>query len=744
MICFLFMLLFGLSKSFESKNEFKISSYSKELIRKNAKINSSLHLNSNLYFRQKNKFKSQVGVGPETVTKLPEGFVSWFEGWVHYYKYNNDTDISRPTMFFVNSKFFNQRTPVKDLSDKDDFGKKIIPDKNSFYLVLNKDSMNVYSTRNDPFLNQVDNLDYSFIEAIPLDKKYEGGVQDMFRFSIGYCIMVKVKLALELSSQTSAQRWIFCVNKEEEKMKLLQSLIKAKLYSQSKSGEIVSSEALAAQKSNENIADFLRNKRQSSKEDDLKKNQTAVDGYWITLQDWTECNMKCGGGLSFKQKMCVPPKGSGRPCIGDSVESKECNTQACPEIKSYLKQIDKNKPVIKNPIVKIGSFSNRPQRYVKCKIKDVDAFYSHIDKDTMTEMRIPVRVVMNNHTISVYKSDEYTDVTASFELKDSLITVPDNSFCCLNISDKLKTANICGYDKNCGSVSKNEWVVEWKKDFNTFKNLCHNGIEESLLDGDDEAALSQKAKDKIKQANLDISKAKKRKVKDEVISEQTDNLRKNLIETQKTGFEAIEKELDIENMLKEEEKQKEVDDINLLKKKLETESEKLKCIKENIQEKEIDNDFIAQQHQVDSDIVQIKQEFSSKILKKREKLKNLLDKMRKKSKMDKKKLESEIKTLRNKIAEDLLTIQKNGSIEFCREGKVNLDKRVAYCDKNFVDDFINNGECKKDEEFCYLCCETEFGNSFMNKREACFTMCDLKEEVKENEKIGDHWAWRAK
>lgn len=704
----------------------KEQSFFRNSNKSNTKIKSSLNLN-----------KKSLSSSKSTEPTLPEGFVSWYEGWVHYYKYNNDTDIERPRNFFVNKKYWDQRKKSEEVAYTDKFGMKIIPDRNSFYIVLGEKSFNIYDSRDDPVLSQVDHLDYEYIAPIPTDKKYSGGVADMFKFSFGSCIMIKANIVLEASSQSTPQRWIFCLNKDEDKNKLLNALIKAKLYIQSLSGEIVSSDSLNSSNSSNDVSSYLGTKRKSTEDEDIKKDTQAVDGYWVTLQDWTECNLKCGGGESFKHRMCVPPKNGGRPCTGEAVETQSCNVQACPEAKSYVEQKEVTKPVISNPIVKIGSFSQRPQRYTKCVLKENDCFTS---QNKESEDRFPSRIVMNTKTISLFKSDNYQEVIATFELSETDFSITSGTNCCFNLLDKTKSKVICGYDKDCGSTETNEWATKWKEDFNLFKTQCYQGTEESLLSNDDEALLNKKAQDKLKQANLDIAKAKQYNVKEELLNDQKSTLENNIVETQKTGFEAIEKELDIENMLKEEEKQKEADDIKRLQDKLSSEAQKLKCVKESIQEKELDTEYIAQKHQVESDINSIKKEFAQKITKKREKLKNLLEQMRKKSSMEKSKLESEIKTLRNKISADIMSSQKNGSIETCREGKINKDKRDNYCNTNFVDDFVNNGDCKLDEEFCYLCCETEFGNNYIDKRENCYKMCDLKEEVTETAP-GDHWSW---
>jgi hypothetical protein len=87
-----------------------------------------------------------------------------------------------------------------------------------------------------------------------------------------------------------------------------------------------------------------------------------IDGYWITLQGWSTCSLKCGGGTQSYHRMCVPPKNGGRPCRGDAVLTKKCNEQACPGIKGPNQEKDPDSESAK-PIIRVMPFSSRYQKY---------------------------------------------------------------------------------------------------------------------------------------------------------------------------------------------------------------------------------------------------------------------------------------------------------------------------------------------------------------------------------------------
>jgi len=82
--------------------------------------------------------------------------------------------------------------------------------------------------------------------------------------------------------------------------------------------------------------------------------------YWIVLQDWSSCSLKCGGGKSYKQKQCVRPKGA-TDCLGPAIEVRDCNMEPCP---GYIQDLDKEKKnTVLTPIVKVLQISNKESRF---------------------------------------------------------------------------------------------------------------------------------------------------------------------------------------------------------------------------------------------------------------------------------------------------------------------------------------------------------------------------------------------
>ena len=68
----------------------------------------------------------------------------------------------------------------------------------------------------------------------------------------------------------------------------------------------------------------------------LIKFQLIEKPYWGEWEEWSVCSKKCGGGISYRKRECIPSKCpySADPkyqkCDGSDYEEKKCNDQCCP------------------------------------------------------------------------------------------------------------------------------------------------------------------------------------------------------------------------------------------------------------------------------------------------------------------------------------------------------------------------------------------------------------------------------
>jgi len=707
---------------------------------------------------QKSKIKSYLTKQPSSnLGKDYPDASSYYQGWVHYYHYPNHITNWRPKKFYKNNAYFAQRLPMSTIKRKDKHGLKMIPNKTSFFVVVNKKGIHMFSSRVDTIKTQIDSLLIRFIKPIPEDNYLKGGVHNLGTFKIGHCFEIKAEVPdgqNPESDKIQNTTWVFCLDDPKEKGKLMKVLIKLKLQQQRKLGKFETSDSVKSAGKKNNLGGLLNKK--------VEKREPAKgppqDGYWLLLQDWSPCSVKCGGGESFQQWQCVPPKKGGKPCKGKSIRVKKCNTTKCPGVSAVKSMQEKTKQEIKKPVVQIAPFSNRLQRFDKCVIKENDAFLTEFNKKNKAKnKKMPVRILMNNSTLTIYKDDEYTNIHHSFDLEKTSFMILKGTFCCFNIKDAIMSSNLCGYEKFCGKPKDNKWANDWSDDFKIFKTGCKVGKMDSLLSPDDEKELAEALRKKLGQSSASSNANKEEEIKQQMLQSNAKSSPyvAKVEKTQNAGLKAIQKEMQLEDLIRNEEKEKEEEEIASIVQRIKEEKEKAECLTTNIKARDLDASIIADKRSAESEIKELKVEAVKEIKAKRAKIKKIISMMRAKAKIRKSKYQQELQSLRNKMAMQQMKANKVGDIKWCRKGKLDRDYREKYCDKNFIDDFINNRECKTDE-FCYMCCETEFGNMHIDKREKCYNMCDIKEknnsikkekakekkEIKKKKSLPDPFMWQ--
>jgi len=90
------------------------------------------------------------------------------------------------------------------------------------------------------------------------------------------------------------------------------------------------------------------------------------------------------------------------------------------------------------------------------------------------------------------------------------------------------------------------------------------------------------------------------------------------------------------------------------------------------------------------------------------------------------------------MAGELMQANKLGDWRTCKKARTDKKGMLGYCNVNFTDDFSKNAECKDPENFCYVCCENEYGNMYLQRRDKCYTMCD---ELAKKDLNNGEWVW---
>ena len=58
----------------------------------------------------------------------------------------------------------------------------------------------------------------------------------------------------------------------------------------------------------------------------------SVNGGYSDFGDWSECSAECEGGTQTRTRTCTNPAPAhgGADCVGESSETRNCNTHPCP------------------------------------------------------------------------------------------------------------------------------------------------------------------------------------------------------------------------------------------------------------------------------------------------------------------------------------------------------------------------------------------------------------------------------
>lgn len=108
----------------------------------------------------------------------------------------------------------------------------------------------------------------------------------------------------------------------------------------------------------------------------------------------------------------------------------------------------------------------------------------------------------------------------------------------------------------------------------------------------------------------------------------------------------------------------------------------------------------------------------------RKKFREKIAKMKRAADRKRRETRNKIEAIRTTMAEDVMIDNYVGNIKNCNPLLEPID-RAMYCDKNFKLDPDKNRDCHQSEgDFCYVCCENEFGKNKEELRDRCYKLCD--------------------
>jgi hypothetical protein len=217
---------------------------------------------------------------------------------------------------------------------------------------------------------------------------------------------------------------------------------------------------------------------------------------------------------------------------------------------------------------------------------------------------------------------------------------------------------------------------------------------------------------------LDREKEIKKKVQ-ELDLKKSENV---IAQTNQVALQAIQKEMNLEQMIKHEEDELEAREEKEIIFKIEEERKKGECLAMKIKEKALENQYNLKAIETEQEAKKIKEETAQQILVKRNQLNDMLKKQRDNAKKKRMKLKQKLLDVRLEMATEMSKANKKGEISKCQQSVQSKVDRQTYCSVNFAEDYASYTTCNEGnlDEFCTMCCDSEFGEFYQNDRNECY------------------------
>lgn len=658
----------------------------------------------------------------------------YYQNWVKYYKSFEITSDSQ-NYLFKNDKFYKQAVEKNELNKKDKSDIFVnIPSPESFYLIINKDFITISNNKDLSFNNIIDSIDLNqirninSIESQNAIKKLADYNGEKNCFKLFFNSSSNIQGDNNFIDMSKTPIWIICSESNYEESELINVILNKKLeYVEKRKSKNDNIKNLENNYYDKLLEDQNKEVLKISEQRVNKENINIGDGYWQLLNEWSECNLACGGGESKQQWMCIPPSlNTGKTCQGENILVKKCNIKPCPNGNNEFSRNNNNAEVMdKNPIVRTQSYINRPQRYEKFVVMEKDVLLliedpgtsssSGLNSKFTSNQKIPARLVMNTNTVSLYLNDNLDSSIFSVNLKEAKIIQHKNDYCCLKFS--MTTKYVCGgFADPCGTQINPIFMNLMMTYLNEFLKV-YKQPEKKML----KPEIPEEVMDHLK---LDIISNTEDKIKENINKKIEDDLSVKEKTVEKDLSKILKREYNLEKIIEEEEKAKAKQETEFLVQAKKKALEKKECLENIFKSKKKEAEKKFQYEMKLNNIEEMKTSAKEDLQLQRENFKKKLIDIRKKARRKYHKIEKEISIIRNEMTDDLIKAQHKGDDSNCLNKKHDELLRNEYCNSTQITSANHNYYCKTEEEFCDYCCGYEFGAMFVKEEAECLKKCN--------------------
>lgn len=361
----------------------------------------------------------------------------------------------------------------------------------------------------------------------------------------------------------------------------------------------------------------------------------------------------------------------------------------------------------------------------------------------MQDVWMPVRLIMNNRTLTVLEGTDYENQIHTFNLQTSKIyqTMERNN--CFGVQEERpvrlnnqQQMTFCPFGVKTNGI---EWVNEWDYDFNLFKYQCSTPKDSKDFDGGFSKKDENDLNNKLNQAKADLIKEKEIKMQKQAEEEEIRNSEEKINSME---LEAIKKEFNLEEMIEKEESAREKMEEERIRAEIEKEREKRECLMKSIREKQKENQYNLMKEEQISELEEQKKKAKNDIVSKRSELNNKLADMKRRAARRLRKLRQELKSVKTSINDDVRGAYYRGGYD-CTYSSHN----EVYCKARFTKDPVKYGNCLRSltnkEDWCNVCCQTEIGSMFPTDRHKCVSRCTFLPPTEGNGTYNPQERWFA-
>jgi hypothetical protein len=214
-----------------------------------------------------------------------------------------------------------------------------------------------------------------------------------------------------------------------------------------------------------------------------------------------------------------------------------------------------------------------------------------------------------------------------------------------------------------------------------------------------------------------------------IMNEDNNNsrMKESLLENQFAEFkrqtkEVLEKEEIYEKKLEEQEKERLETEESQIQKSVKAQQMMAAQLITDMQNlATADSKYKIKEISIKREMKNMMEDIENTIMEKRQKLLNKIQRMRTLHELSQKKTGRQLIEMKREMGKKLNLISKKGNPSQCFvKDQYSINN---YCMMNF-EDYDMQTECKKEKQFCYICCDNEIGQMKKENLECCYNKCD--------------------